>query len=88
MTKRLITTAALTASILLLCRCGFVTAPLGYGSAYAGKGTIKAADKGVEYGKKAANVVVDTAINVGESAAQGLKTDPDAPAPRGSLRPR
>lgn len=88
MKNRFFTVAALAASTLLLSSCGFVTAPLGYGSAYVGKGTVKTADKGVEYGKKAANIVVDTAITVGEAAAQGMKTDPDAPAPRGSLRPR
>lgn len=88
MSKRLIATAALAASTLLLSSCGFVTAPLGYGGAYIGKGTVKTADKGVEYGKQAANVVVDTAITVGDAAAQGMKRDPEAPAPRGSLRPR
>ena len=65
-----------------------MTAPLGYGGAYVGKGTVKSADKGVEYGKQAANIVVDTAMTVGEAAAQGMKTDPEAPAPRGSLRTR
>lgn len=88
MTIRFFAIATLAASTLLLSSCGFVTAPLGYGSAYVGKGTVKTADKGVEYGKKAANVVVDTAMTVGEAAAQGMKTDPEAPAPRGSLRPR
>lgn len=88
MTKRLIATAALAASTMLLCSCGFVTAPIGYGAAYVGKGTVKTADKGVEYGKQAANVVVDTAIIVREGAAEGMKPDPEAPAPRGSLRPR
>ena len=88
MTKRLIASAALAASTSLLCSCGFVTAPLGYAGAYAGKGTVKTADKGIEYGKKAANVVADTAIYVGEAAAQGIETDPEAPSPRGSLRRR
>lgn len=88
MSKRLIATAALAASTLLLCSCGFVTAPLSYGTAYAGKGTIKVADKGVEYGKKAATVVVNTTIHAGEAAVAGMQRDPDAPAPTGSLRPR
>lgn len=88
MTKRFIASTALAASTLLLCSCGFVTAPLGYAGAYAGKGTVKTADKGIEYGKKAANVVADTANYVGDAAEQGMKTDPDASAPRGSLRHR
>ena len=88
MKNRFFIVAALVASTLLLNSCGFVTAPLGYGSAYVGKGTVKTADKGVEYGKKTANIVVDTAITVAEAAAQGMKTVPEAPAPRGSLRPR
>ena len=88
MTRRLIATITLAASTLLLCSCGFVTAPIGYAGAYAGKGTVKTADKGIEYGKRAANVVADTAIYVGDAAAQGVKTDPEAPKPRGSLRPR
>ena len=88
MSKRLIATAALAATTLLLCSCGFVTAPLGYAGAYAGKGTIKAADKGIEYGKQAAAVVVNTTIQASEAAAQGMQRDPDAPAPSGSLRHR
>lgn len=88
MTRRLIATITLAASTLLLCSCGFVTAPIGYAGAYAGKGTVKTADKGIEYGKRAANVVADTAIYVGDAAAQGVKTDQEAPKPRGSLRPR
>jgi hypothetical protein len=67
MSIRLIATAALTASTLLLCSCGFVTVPLGYGGAYAGKGTVKTADKGIEYGKRSAKVVVDTAIYVSDT---------------------
>lgn len=79
MSKRLIATAALAASITLLCSCGFVTAPLGYGGAYAGKGIVKASDKGIEYGKKATNIVVDTAINVGEAAVKRAPTDTETP---------
>lgn len=86
MNNRLILISALAAAALLLSGCGFVTAPLGYGTAYAAKGTIMAADKGVEYGKRAANVVADTAIYVGEAAAQGMQTDPTAPPQRGTLR--
>jgi hypothetical protein len=88
MIQRILSYTALATAVLLLNSCGFATAPLGYGAAYAGKGTVKAADKGIEYGKRTANVVVDTAIYVGEAAIEGLEKDPDAPPQRGTLRSR
>lgn len=76
------------ASLLALSGCGFVSAPLGQGAAYAGKGAVLGADKGIEYGKEAAIIVAETAKDVGEAAARGLKPDDGDKPPRGTLRPR
>ena len=76
------------ATLLALSGCGFVTAPLGEGAAYVGKGAIIGADKGIEYGKEAAIIVAETAKDVGQAAVEGLKpTSGDSPA-KGTLRPR
>ncbi len=75
---------------LLLSACGFIAAPVTHSAAYAGKGAVLGADKGIEMSKEAAKVVAETAIVVGDAALEGLKPAPsqEPSSARGSLRPR
>lgn len=88
MKQRMPRVVVLLVCALLLSSCGFVTAPLGYGVAYAAKGGIKVADQSIVVGKSAANVVADTAIYVGEAASSGMQSDSTEDSRSGSLRRR
>lgn len=61
---------------LVLSACGFVTAPVTQGFAYAGKGTIKGIDTGMVYGKVAAKKTKDKTIEVREAAIEKFNPAP------------
>ncbi len=68
--------------------CGFVTAPVTQGAAYAGKGAVKGVDTGLVYGKVAVKKSKDAALYVREEAIEGFQPVRRDPAARGSLRQR
>ncbi len=88
MPRSVIKIIAISLFTLTLNACGFATAPVSQGIAYAGKGAVKGVDTGLVYGKVAAKKSKDAAMYVREEAVEGFKPAQRDPAARGSLRPR
>jgi hypothetical protein len=76
MQRSLIQLIIISMVALVLSACGFVTAPITQGVAYAGKGTVKGIDTGMVYSKVAVKKAKDKAIEAREFTIEKFNPAP------------